>query len=364
MPTTAVRTGVTLNYQVFGEGDPLLLIMGTSGSIPLWADLLPRLAERYRVIAFDNRGLGGSERGEGPISVASLAEDASALPRGVEIRGRICRVVPRLGDPAGNRARPPRAGRHRRHVCNLGRVRWIPTGDAHGVAAAVRIGDMDSALASGLAFSPQLSTIPPSGSCSRPMRPAFPQTQDQMAVTVEQWDADLVHDTRIVWVRSLRRPSSSSESRTAYPALAGQEGRGRDSRRAVRLVTGPGPPRAPFERLEDLLAITHGFLTVTRWGKGLAKGAPEGRAEGRSGARAKRCPRQRLHDAISVDTDSFPQSSATRRWRPVRAHTTKMNPSSEPTTALSLPTADGPHPRRRRRLRRLTEGRRISVSRL
>ena len=85
MPKIKVRTGVTLNYEITGEGDPLLLIMGTSGSIPLWAGLAPSLAERYKVIAFDNRGLGGSDRGDGPISVASLAEDASALLEALEI---------------------------------------------------------------------------------------------------------------------------------------------------------------------------------------------------------------------------------------------------------------------------------------
>ena len=85
MPLQAVRTGVTLNYEVSGEGEPLLLIMGTSGSIPLWADLLPRLAERHQVIAFDNRGLGGSERGKGPITVASLAEDAAALLEALDV---------------------------------------------------------------------------------------------------------------------------------------------------------------------------------------------------------------------------------------------------------------------------------------
>ena len=85
MPQTAVRTGVTLNYEISGDGDPLLLVMGTSGSIPLWGEIVPRLAERYRVIAFDNRGLGGSDRGEGAISVASMAEDASALLEALEI---------------------------------------------------------------------------------------------------------------------------------------------------------------------------------------------------------------------------------------------------------------------------------------
>jgi len=45
VPLQAVRTGVTLNYEVTGEGEPLLLIMGTSGSILMWAELVGRLAE-------------------------------------------------------------------------------------------------------------------------------------------------------------------------------------------------------------------------------------------------------------------------------------------------------------------------------
>jgi len=44
MPQITVRTGVRLNYEISGAGEPLLLIMGTSGSIPLWGELVPRLA--------------------------------------------------------------------------------------------------------------------------------------------------------------------------------------------------------------------------------------------------------------------------------------------------------------------------------
>ncbi|MGY2065994.1 hypothetical protein [Blastococcus sp. SYSU DS0619] len=41
MPQTAVRTGVRLNYEIRGEGHPLLLVMGTSGSLLLWTDAVP-----------------------------------------------------------------------------------------------------------------------------------------------------------------------------------------------------------------------------------------------------------------------------------------------------------------------------------
>ena len=56
--------------------------------------------------------------------------------------------------------------------------------------------DMDAALAiSGLAFSPQLLDHPDFAAMLEPMLPAFPQTEAQMQATLEQWDADLAHDT-------------------------------------------------------------------------------------------------------------------------------------------------------------------------
>src|SRR3954454_245899 len=136
MPQTAVRTGVTLYYEITGEGEPVLLIMGTSGSLLLWGEVAPRLAQEYQVIAFDNRGLGGSERGEGQITVASLAEDASALLEALEI--------PRahaLGWSLGSAiiqelglAHPGPVGQ-RDPLRHLGTVRRFPAGHTHRAAA-------------------------------------------------------------------------------------------------------------------------------------------------------------------------------------------------------------------------------------
>src|SRR5437764_2711698 len=80
-----VATGVRLNVKESGQGEPLLLIMGTSGSLGLWGPVEAPLAERHHVISFDNRGLGASERGEGEITMASLARDAEALLDALEV---------------------------------------------------------------------------------------------------------------------------------------------------------------------------------------------------------------------------------------------------------------------------------------
>jgi pimeloyl-ACP methyl ester carboxylesterase len=264
MPLQTVRTGVTLNYEVSGEGDPLLLIMGTSGSIPLWGELLPRLAERYRVIAFDNRGLGGSERGEGPITVASMAEDASALLEALD--------VPRahaMGWSLGSAVVQELALAQPQQVASA--VLYATWGRCDGfqrsVLTALRlpyaVRDMEAALTvAGLAFSPQLLDHPDFAQLLEPMLPAFPQNEAQMAVTVEQWDADLVHDTLdrlggveaptlvVVGEQDLLTPPW--QAKAVADAVPGAR---------YELVTGPGSSHGlHIERPEDLVRIVTGFL--------------------------------------------------------------------------------------------------------
>lgn len=80
-----VATGIRLNVSQTGTGDPLLLMPATSASLGHWAPLVPAFAARYRVIAFDYRGLGQSERGDAPITMASLAADTDALLDALDI---------------------------------------------------------------------------------------------------------------------------------------------------------------------------------------------------------------------------------------------------------------------------------------
>ena len=264
MPRTAVRTGITLNYEISGEGDPLLLVMGTSGSMPLWGEMIPRLAERYRVIAFDNRGLGGSDRGEGAISVASMAEDTSALLEALEI--------PRahaMGWSLGSAVVQELALTHPDQVATAvlyatwaqcdGFQRSVLTALRHPYAKR----DMEAALATaGIAFSPQLLDHPDFAAMLEPMLPAFPQTDEQMQVTVEQWDADLAHDTQdrlgdiavptlvIVGEQDLLTPPWQAEK--VAKAIPGAQ---------FELLTGPGSSHGVhIERPEDVARLVTGFL--------------------------------------------------------------------------------------------------------
>ncbi len=71
---------IWMNCRVLGNGHPLLMIMGYGSTMNLWeASLLERLGESFRVIVFDNRGIGGSEAGTKPFSIGRFAEDCASL---------------------------------------------------------------------------------------------------------------------------------------------------------------------------------------------------------------------------------------------------------------------------------------------
>jgi pimeloyl-ACP methyl ester carboxylesterase len=78
MPITKAN-GIELYYEVHGEGEPLLLIMGLSLTSKSWFRTLPVLSEQYKVIVFDNRGVGLSGKPNTPYSIELMAEDARAV---------------------------------------------------------------------------------------------------------------------------------------------------------------------------------------------------------------------------------------------------------------------------------------------
>ncbi|HXF52201.1 MAG TPA: alpha/beta hydrolase [Dehalococcoidia bacterium] len=75
-----VRVGsIDLYYEEHGSGEPLLLIQGFGGNTVAWGPLVPALAARYRVIAFDNRDAGRSGQATEPYTIADMADDAARL---------------------------------------------------------------------------------------------------------------------------------------------------------------------------------------------------------------------------------------------------------------------------------------------
>src|SRR5215207_5606229 len=75
----AERDGARLYWEEAGSGDPVLLIMGLGMNATGWWRTIPVLAADFRVLAFDNRGVGRSDRPPGPYTVPDLADDAVAV---------------------------------------------------------------------------------------------------------------------------------------------------------------------------------------------------------------------------------------------------------------------------------------------
>jgi 3-oxoadipate enol-lactonase len=77
---------VELSYDRAGEGPPLLLIMGMSGTKHHWGEpLLAELRRDFDTIVYDHRDAGDSTRTGQPFTIADLAEDATGLLTALEV---------------------------------------------------------------------------------------------------------------------------------------------------------------------------------------------------------------------------------------------------------------------------------------
>src|SRR6476646_3412782 len=71
--------GLTVNYEVQGEGEPLLLIPYTSADHACYAFQLPAYTEHFSCIALDLPGTGETEKPAGPYSTEGYADQVAAF---------------------------------------------------------------------------------------------------------------------------------------------------------------------------------------------------------------------------------------------------------------------------------------------
>lgn len=74
-----INEGARLYWEEQGSGPPILMIMGLSFTHEMWYRVVPWLAPHYRLILFDNRGMGRSDVPRGPYSIRRMARDARAV---------------------------------------------------------------------------------------------------------------------------------------------------------------------------------------------------------------------------------------------------------------------------------------------
>ena len=77
--------GIELFYEESGAGEPLLLIAGFGCDHTNWRKLVPLLASSYRLITFDNRGVGQSTSPATPYTIGQMAEDTIGLLDAIDL---------------------------------------------------------------------------------------------------------------------------------------------------------------------------------------------------------------------------------------------------------------------------------------
>jgi len=72
--------GLRLYYEIQGSGNPLIMIMGLGADSSWWPPrLLSLLSREFRLIVFDNRGAGRSDKPDEPYTVKDMAGDVVGL---------------------------------------------------------------------------------------------------------------------------------------------------------------------------------------------------------------------------------------------------------------------------------------------
>lgn len=263
-PRTVQVGDIAVAVQEFGEGEPLLVVNGTSQSLGFWTDTALAWASQYRVITYDLRGMGGSERGSGVISVASLAADARGLLDALEV-GRAHVLGYSLGSAVAQELAlaVPETVASLVLYCTWGRTDGFQRAMITALAHPWRTGDLEAALgALGVAFSPQLLDNPEFGALVEQMLPLFPSTEQQIRTCAEQWDADLAHDT-LDRLSGLTAPTLviAGEQDLLTPPWHGKQVADAIPGSRHHLFTGPGSSHAlGIERAEEFVPMVLGFL--------------------------------------------------------------------------------------------------------
>lgn len=78
--------GIELCYEIFGEGYPIILIHGFGARKEGFKCQIPALSKEFKVITFDNRGAGKSERVNEVYTMHTLADDVRGLLDFLEIK--------------------------------------------------------------------------------------------------------------------------------------------------------------------------------------------------------------------------------------------------------------------------------------
>jgi pimeloyl-ACP methyl ester carboxylesterase len=84
---TVRANGQELYYEVHGEGQPLVLVMGIGYDSSLWTlAQVPALSQKFKVVIFDNRDAGRSSQANGAYAISDMADDTAGLMDALDIK--------------------------------------------------------------------------------------------------------------------------------------------------------------------------------------------------------------------------------------------------------------------------------------
>ncbi|MFW9937801.1 MAG: alpha/beta fold hydrolase [Candidatus Thorarchaeota archaeon] len=77
---------IKMYYEIYGQGPPLLMIMGIGGNTDYWPSrFIDKISENFKVIIFDNRGSGRSDKSDIEYSMKIFADDTINLMDALKI---------------------------------------------------------------------------------------------------------------------------------------------------------------------------------------------------------------------------------------------------------------------------------------
>jgi pimeloyl-ACP methyl ester carboxylesterase len=84
--TFANLHGVKISYRVYGNGFPVILIHGYGAKKEIWKPQVAEMSKRFKLVTFDLRGTGESDRPNIPYTMKMMAEDVSGLAEFLNIK--------------------------------------------------------------------------------------------------------------------------------------------------------------------------------------------------------------------------------------------------------------------------------------
>ena len=70
---------IQINYEEYGQGPPLIMILGLGQDLATWGLQIPELSNHFRLILFDNRDSGKSSRCAETYTTETMARDTLGL---------------------------------------------------------------------------------------------------------------------------------------------------------------------------------------------------------------------------------------------------------------------------------------------